>query len=249
MSQPIFNSPVRPPVQDNNNQQYYGNTGYQENDYRHAQYNNNGNDQGVSRAFVGSPWSLFGSGYNDEPPLSEELGLNFDHIVTKSLSVLNVFRVPDKHIMDDADIAGPIFFCLLLGGVLLLSGKAHFGYIYGVGTVGCISVYTILNLMSDTGIDGYRSTSVMGYCLLPMVLLAVTTLLLNLSGVALNGWVGMILSVVSIFWCSYSSSLMFVTILGMKEQRILIAYPICLFYTSFALMTIFENHADVKVNA
>ena len=32
-----------------------------------------------------------------------------------------------------------------------------------------MSIYTILNLMSDKGIDVYRVVSVLGYCLLPMV--------------------------------------------------------------------------------
>jgi hypothetical protein len=30
-------------------------------------------------------------------------------------------------------------------------------------------MYTLLNLMSDHGIDAYRVASVLGYCLLPMV--------------------------------------------------------------------------------
>lgn len=32
-----------------------------------------------------------------------------------------------------------------------------------------MSIYTLLNLMSDKGIDIYRVVSVLGYCLLPMV--------------------------------------------------------------------------------
>ena len=35
--------------------------------------------------------------------------------------------------------------------------------------MGSASIYTLLNLMSETGIDAYRVTSVLGYCLLPMV--------------------------------------------------------------------------------
>ena len=30
----------------------------------------------------------------------------------------------------------------------------------------------ILNLMSESGVDGYRTASVLGYCLLPLVLLS-----------------------------------------------------------------------------
>lgn len=49
------------------------------------------------------------------------------------------------------------------------SGKPQFSYIYGVALVGTTAVYTLLNLMSETGIDAYRTASVLGYCLLPMV--------------------------------------------------------------------------------
>ncbi len=51
----------------------------------------------------------------------------------------------------------------------LQSGKPQFGYIYGVALLGSASIYTLLNLMSENGIDAYRVASVLGYCLLPMV--------------------------------------------------------------------------------
>jgi hypothetical protein len=94
--------------------------------------------------------------------------------------------------MDDTDLAGPIVFCFLFASVSLLvkkkrenliiyllfihiylfkSGKLYFGYIYGVSVLACLAMYSILNLMSVSGIDIYRTTSVLGYCLLPMVLL------------------------------------------------------------------------------
>ena len=47
------------------------------------------------------------------------------------------------------------------------------------------------------------------------------------------------LSVASILWCTYSASTMFVTVLSMKDQRLLVAYPVGLFYACFALMTVF----------
>lgn len=49
------------------------------------------------------------------------------------------------------------------------SGKPQFGYIYGLALLGSISLYCLLNLMSEQGIDAYRVLSVLGYCLLPMV--------------------------------------------------------------------------------
>lgn len=143
-------------------------------------------------------------------------------------------RQVDNHLMDDADLAGPIIFCFLFGGLLLLSGKAHFEYIYGVAVVGVLSIYGILNLMSDTGIDIYRSASVMGYSLLPVVMISSLITILGWSG-----YIVLILSVFSILWCTYSASLIFVTVLAMNEVRLLVAYPIALVYSAFVLLAVF----------
>ncbi|KAI8639262.1 hypothetical protein BD408DRAFT_435288 [Parasitella parasitica] len=132
----------------------------------------------------GSFWSAFGTGgFADEPPLLEELGLNFGHIKSKSLAVLNPFRTVPHTIMDDTDLAGPLLFIFLFGTFLLLSRKAHFGYIYGVGVMGVVSIYLILNMMSENGIDWSRTASVLGYCLLPMVMLSGFSVVLKLDNI------------------------------------------------------------------
>jgi len=51
--------------------------------------------------------------------------------------------------MADADMAGPLMFALILGFALLCAGKLHFGYIYGFGGLGCISMYLLVNLMAE----------------------------------------------------------------------------------------------------
>ncbi|KAG0371529.1 hypothetical protein BGX24_001536 [Mortierella sp. AD032] len=179
--------------------------------------------------------SAFGAGgLEGEPPLLEELGINFSHIKSKSFTVLNPLRPVDRNIMDDTDLAGPLLFCLAFGTFLLLSGKQHFGYIYGVAVVGCSVLYLILNLMSPQGVDIPKTASVLGYCMLPLVMLSsVSTLFV------LNGGLGYILSALAIAWCTYSSSGFFTAVLGMNDQRFLVAYPVGLFYGCFALMTVF----------
>ncbi|KAK0508642.1 hypothetical protein JMJ35_008918 [Cladonia borealis] len=93
--------------------------------------------------------AAFGTeGYDGEPPLLEELGVNFGHIKGKTLTVLNPLHPISQHIMDDSDLAGPILFFLLFGTFLLFSGKVHFGYIYGLALVGSLSLHTIFSLMS-----------------------------------------------------------------------------------------------------
>lgn len=61
------------------------------------------------------------------------------------------------------------------------SGKPQFSYIYGVALVGSVSIYALLNLMSENGIDAYRTASVLGYCLLPLVLLALLSVVVSLE--------------------------------------------------------------------
>lgn len=93
---------------------------------------------------------------------------------------MNPFRKLDTGTLQDADLAGPLLFCFLFGVSLLLSGKVHFGYIYGVATLGWISIFAILNLMTENGVNFYLTASVLGYCLLPMVLLSAVAVLLKL---------------------------------------------------------------------
>jgi len=62
----------------------------------------------------------------EEPPLLEELGINFTHIYHKTVAVLTPFKRlrTDLHINDD-DLAGPLFFALLFGSFLLLVRLLH----------------------------------------------------------------------------------------------------------------------------
>lgn len=63
----------------------------------------------------------------------------------------------------------------------LQSGKVHFGYIYGVGLMGCTSMYVVLNLMSTNGVSVGCVVSVLGYCLLPMVILSSFSVIVHLQ--------------------------------------------------------------------
>ncbi|KAF2107927.1 hypothetical protein BDV96DRAFT_616672 [Lophiotrema nucula] len=215
---------------------------------------------GVGASGLKTGWlAAFGTeGYEGEPPLLEELGVNFSHIKLKTLTVLNPFGRIDQHIMDDSDIAGPILFFFIFGTSLLLSGKLHFGYIYGLALLGSISLHTILSLMSppltaaeaaaqqdhghrgvshfESSLTFFRSASVLGYCLLPLVLVAMVGIV-----VPLDGLFGYLLTSMAIIWCSYSSSSMFTVVGRMSSMRGLVAYPMVLFYGSFGIMAIFSS--------
>ncbi|ORY61455.1 uncharacterized protein BCR38DRAFT_459334 [Pseudomassariella vexata] len=221
--------------------------------------------------------ALSTEGYDDEPPLLEELGVNFGHIRVKTLAVLNPFSRIDQHIMDDSDLAGPILFFLLFGFFLLFSGKVHFGYIYGLALMGSIGLHLILSLMSPDGgpnspttshagpsyssnagytgpggaggVDGKghlsstltfpRSASVLGYCLLPMVLTSLVGIVMPMDTP-----IGYVLTSAAILWCTTSASGMFCAVGRMRGMRGLVAYPLALFYVGFGIMSIFSSRGS-----
>ncbi|XP_035529445.1 protein YIPF7 [Morone saxatilis] len=172
--------------------------------------------------------------YEEEPPLLEELGINFDHIWQKALTVLNPFKPADGSIMNETDLTGPVVFCIALGGTLMMAGKAHFGYVYGTSATACIGMYILLSLMSSLAVSFGCVASVLGYCLLPMVALSALAVFYSLQGI-----LGTVLALVGICWCSFSASKIFISTLAMEGQQLLVAYPCALSYGLFALLTVF----------
>ncbi|XP_051534318.1 protein YIPF5-like [Myxocyprinus asiaticus] len=181
-----------------------------------------------------SSQSIYSSSFEDEPPLLEELGINFDHIWQKTLTVLHPLKAADGSIMNETDLAGPMVFCLAFGATLLLTGKIQFGYVYGISAIGCLGMYCLLNLMSMTGVSFGCVASVLGYCLLPMIILSSFGVLFSLQGM-----MGIILTAAIIGWCSLSASKIFISALAMDGQQLLVAYPCALLYGVFALISVF----------
>ncbi|EQC38309.1 hypothetical protein SDRG_04029 [Saprolegnia diclina VS20] len=175
--------------------------------------------------------------YENEPPLLEELGVNFGHIWMKTQSVLLPTKEITEHILDDTDLAGPLVFCFVFGTCLLLSGKIHFGYIYGFGVFGWVFMWAIMNLLSPTRtIDIYRVCSVLGYCLLPIILLAAVNIVVSVK--SLN-YIGLALAFLSVAWSTQTATRFFEKALHMHDQRFLIAYPTAMVYSCFVLITVF----------
>ena len=220
------------------------------------------------------------SGYPGEPPLLEELGVNFLHIRQKTWAVLNPFKssqaspattpkAPTDPSSSSTDMAGPILFCLLLGTFLLMSGKLHFGYIYTVALIGTVVLYFTLNLMtpssplpspSSSGFTIGFSTvaSILGYSMLPLVFTSAIGVFLRMDTIP-----GYVVAAFSIAWCTYSASASFVAVIGneeikdnnttggstintsdnggLSEIRLLVAYPLALFYGVFSVLTVFAS--------
>ena len=54
-----------------------------------------------------------------------------------------------------------------------------------------------------------------------------------------RGPLGLVVAALTVSWCTYAASTMFVTVLQMTNQRLLVAYPVAVLYSSFALLTVF----------
>ncbi|KAB5582921.1 Yip1 domain-containing protein [Coniochaeta sp. 2T2.1] len=216
--------------------------------------------------------ALSTEGYDGEPPLLEELGVDFSHVKAKTLAVLNPFSRIDQHLMDDSDLAGPVLFFLLFGTFLLFSGKVQFGYVYGLALLGSISLHTILSLMSPSdlpshpsqGVPGPSSSSGPSYggqqpgeqhlsqtltfarsaSVLGYCLLPlVATSLLGIV-MPLDTPLGMVIVVLAILWSTYSASGMFIATARMRGMRALVAYPLMLFYVGFGIMGVFSSRGS-----
>jgi len=107
--------------------------------------------------------------------------------------------------------------------------------------LGSTSIYALLNLMAEQGINAFRVMSVLGYCLLPIVGVGALSVV-----VTLDGLLGYLFSSLSVLWSTYSASGIFVTVLRMSDQRLLVAYPVALFYGCFALFSVFSVHITGK---
>jgi len=174
--------------------------------------------------------------YANEPPLMEELEINLDQIMQKTWAVLTFKNLDDhKNILHEPDLAGPLVFLLAFGFLLLLTGKIQFGYIYGLGTLGCLIIYFVVYLMSPKNLSFMCTVSVLGYCLLPMVILSGLSILINLRA----NLAGNLISVIAVLWCAIGASNLLVTAIEMSNSRLVVAYPCALFYTVFALLTVF----------
>lgn len=177
-----------------------------------------------------------GTGFEDEPPLLEELGINTKQIWNKTISILNPFRVkPDLH--EDADLSGPFLFLMAFGLFQLLAGKLHFGIILGWVTVASLFLYIVFNMLAgrNGNLDLYRCLSLIGYCMLPIVILSAISLFVPQGGAAIFVMMG-----VFVIWSTRVCTRLLVELASCgDEHRGLIAYACFLIYMLFSLLVIF----------
>jgi len=76
--------------------------------------------------------------------------------------------------------------------------------------------------------------SILGYCLLPIVILATISVLLDLVNIF-----GFIITLALVFWATAAASNFFEVLLQLNHQKWLVGYPVFLFYLIFSMLTVF----------
>lgn len=185
--------------------------------------------------FPSSSYNSFSS-FDEEPPLLEELGINTRQIWRKSISILNPFRIsPDLH--SDADLSGPFLSLMAFGLFQLLAGKFHFGIILGWVTVCALFIYVVFNMLAgrNGNLDLYRCLSLIGYCMIPMVMFSAVALFLPSGGLVIFG-----IGAVFVLWSTRVCTRLLVELASCgDEHRGLIAYACWLVYMLFSLLVVF----------
>jgi hypothetical protein len=126
----------------------------------------------------------------------------------------------------------------LLGFLLTLQGKLHFGAIYGLSVLGIILSKALLSLMADTPVPLQLVISTLGYCLLPNAVLAVFSTL-HVWIIGRSTGIILPLALVIIAWSAWCATSMFTQAFRLQHCRYLVLYPATLFYAVFAALTIF----------
>ena len=188
-----------------------------------------------------------GNGFEDEPPLLEELEIYPTRIIEKSLAVLNPFHTKGladdaEYLFRDTDLAGPIAFYLALAFCLFLSdtGRDMFGYVYGLSLITVVFMYVLMKLMCTTVNESQNYitlssvASILGYSILPIVWLSIPGIFFSL-----NNKIGIILASSAVLLSTTAASRIFCLMTGDQNQRFLIAYPCALVYIIFALLVLF----------
>lgn len=177
-----------------------------------------------------------GASFEDEEPLLDELGIHPEQIWKKTRAILNPFRVnPAVH--QDSDLSGPILLYMSLCLFQLLAGKIQFGVILGWIVVSSIFLYAVFNMLAgrNGNLDLHRCTSVVGYCMLPVVIFSAVSLFVPQVGA-----VRFAIAAIFVFWATRACTGLMVAVAdGGDEHPGLIAYACFLIYTLFSLLVIF----------
>ncbi|KAK4797924.1 hypothetical protein SAY86_030250 [Trapa natans] len=191
----------------------------------------------TSSGIYGGPIGPYATAsFEDEEPLLDELGIHLDQIWKKTKAILNPLRA-NPAIHRDSDLSGPIILYLSLCLFQLLAGKIQFGVILGWIVVSSIFLYIVFNMLAGRNgrLNLHTCTSIVGYCLLPLVILSAASLFLPPGSTGRLGAAG-----IFVLWATKACTGLMVALAdGEEDHRGLIGYACLLIYTLFSLVVIF----------
>ena len=133
----------------------------------------------------------------------------------------------------------------------------QFGYTYGFFFAGCFLMYwcllrmnasyLLIGLLNDsaTGVTLSSITSILGYSIIPIVLLSGVSLVIPAKSnlffhIRRRSIVSYILAIFCCLWSAFSASRFIEILIGSKDQRYIIMYTLILLYATFTLLTVFS---------
>ncbi|KAI7834282.1 hypothetical protein BX661DRAFT_176912 [Kickxella alabastrina] len=160
----------------------------------------------------------------DEPILTT-IGRDFSKVGRKTVQVLYPKGRTDA--LHEWDLWGPLFFCLSLAITMsLLSTDQQASAVFtGVFALVCIGscVVTFNCKLLGGHVSFFQSVCTLGYCISPMTIASLISLLVKSIIVTLP------VVVVAVGW-SISAAVGFLAGAQLANRRLLAVYPICLFY-------------------
>lgn len=175
--------------------------------------------------------------FADEPPLLEELGIDVSAILLKTRAIL-LHRMK-AHSLDDLDMGGALLFMCLLGGLHLLMGKWHMGVILGWSVLQSVVLWWLANQLaggsqSTKTLDLYYTCCMVGYSMIPQLLLSSVALLLP------RGPVVLAVAVLSTIWSGVTAAKLITRRSpSFADLFPVLAYPCILVFSSFAILSVY----------
>lgn len=173
------------------------------------------------------------TGYaHGDPPLLQELGINFHTILQECRLLFTPTPTPDS----TTDLTGPLIIVFLFSSILLLAGKILFGCVYFLSVLFTLAVHRLVNMMGEGEMEYVAVCSVMGYAFLPMCGFVGVWVV---AGYLVGESVAVCLGAGCSFYGAWICAEVFVECLRMREKKWMVLYSVFLVYMSFVVLALY----------
>ena len=132
----------------------------------------------------------------EELPFLEEIGVDYSMVMSKLRSTVLFSKNNSSDFINHPDMTGPLLLTTSLGVIMSLNRKLSFGFIYGYGFFGSFFLYFLLNMMLQQRLSLYNVISILGYCLMPVLVVSFMNLFFNMKN-TIGIFIGVFCSILS----------------------------------------------------